>query len=245
MKMTYSLRYGLKKCDFYQMINILKSFKTIKSVVLFGSRARGDHKPTSDVDLAIVFKENLDQLYKVTDTLANANIIYTFDVVDYDKITNENLKNEIDQEGKTIYLTNSTGKVIHTMNKINYKLTDLEKALDKLHESSSRDASKDDIVIDATIQRFEFTYELSWKLMKIYLEYNGNLEANSPRRVIKESFKEGMIVKGDEWIKMLEDRNRTSHTYDEQTANEIFLAIKKDYISLFDEFVKRMKELLA
>lgn len=69
-----------------------------------------------------------------------------------------------------------------------------------------RDASQDDLVIDATIQRFESTYELSWKLMKLYLEYNGNLEANSPRKAIKEAFKTGLIQEGDRWLQMLDEK---------------------------------------
>ena len=106
--------------------------------------------------------------------------------------------------------------------------------------SGSNGASRnpdDDIVIDATIQRFEFTYELSWKLMKAYLEYNGNLEATSPRKAIKESFKEGLIEDGAQWLDMLQDSNRTSHTYDENCAIEIFNNIKEVYIEIFQKLI--------
>ncbi|MEG6615178.1 HI0074 family nucleotidyltransferase substrate-binding subunit [Peptococcaceae bacterium 1198_IL3148] len=75
-----------------------------------------------------------------------------------------------------------------TLERLEFKLADLKKAYIKLNESINRDPYQDDIVLDAAIQRFEFTYELSWKLMKAYLEYNGNLEATSPRKAIKESF---------------------------------------------------------
>ncbi|WP_017756510.1 nucleotidyltransferase substrate binding protein [Calidifontibacillus oryziterrae] len=130
------------------------------------------------------------------------------------------------------------------MNKILDKLADLERAVEKLHRSIDRDPIKDDLVIDATIQRFEFTYELSWKLLKSHLEFNGHLGVNSPRTVIKEAFKVGLITEGEKWLKMLEDRNRTFHTYDEETALEIYKNIKNEYVTIFDSLVNKLKELV-
>ena len=89
------------------------------------------------------------------------NIIYTFDIIDYDSTSNEKLKKYIDKDGKIIFSTNNKGEIVVNINKIKDKITDLEKAVHKLNESLKRDYMQDDIVIDATIQRFEFTYELS------------------------------------------------------------------------------------
>lgn len=238
-------KYGLGKENFYKLIDVFEQYaEIIENVTIFGSRARGDFKVTSDIDIAIKFRKENEQLYKIIDELSQLNIIYTLDVIDYDKVCNEKLKKYIDSEGKTIFQTNSGGKVIETMNKVRDKLADLERATLKLHQSLERDPDIDDLVIDATIQRFEFTYELSWKLMKSYLEYNGNLDVTSPRRTIKEAFKDGLIIDGEKWLKMLEDRNRTSHTYDEGTAFEIYKNIKQDYITIFDALIAKMKERL-
>ncbi|MEQ6376347.1 HI0074 family nucleotidyltransferase substrate-binding subunit [Bacillaceae bacterium S4-13-56] len=235
--------YGLTSNTFYTIINTFKKYSnSIEKVILFGSRARGDYKVTSDIDLAIIFRNDNEEIHKIIDDLSEKKIIHTLDVVDYNKINNLKLKNYIDNEGKTIFLANSNGKVVDNMNKVMDKVTDLEKAIKKLHEALERDATNDDIVIDATIQRFEFTYELSWKILKAYLEYNGLLEVSSPRRTIKEAFKEKMIKDGDNWLKMLEDRNRTSHTYDEATALEIYGNIKGIYIKLFDDLLIEMKK---
>ncbi|MEQ6389282.1 HI0074 family nucleotidyltransferase substrate-binding subunit [Bacillaceae bacterium S4-13-58] len=235
--------YGLTSDTFYTIINTFKKYSnSIEKVILFGSRARGDYKVTSDIDLAIIFRNDNEEIHKIIDDLSEKKIIHTLDVVDYNKINNLKLKNYIDNEGKTIFLANSNGKVVDNMNKVMDKVTDLEKAIKKLHEALERDATNDDIVIDATIQRFEFTYELSWKILKAYLEYNGLLEVSSPRRTIKEAFKEKMIKDGDNWLKMLEDRNRTSHTYDEATALEIYGNIKGIYIKLFDDLLIEMKK---
>lgn len=126
-------------------------------------------------------------------------------------------------------------------NKFVDKFIDLKKAYKKLCESAKRDPSVDDIVLDATIQRFEFTYELSWKLMKAYLEYNGHNEANSPRAAIRASFKITLLKDGDIWIKMLGDRNRTSHAYDEDTAYEIFENINRHYLKAFHVFIETIE----
>lgn len=235
--------YGLKKKTFFQIINILKDYADIiEKVILFGSRARNDFKDTSDIDLSIKFRTQSNQLYRIMDRLAEVAMIYSVDVVDYDKVCNDKLKMCIDQEGVIIFITNNHGEVIATMNKLFNKLHDFEKALTKLHQSLQRDVHQDDLVLDATIQRFEFTYELSWKLMKNYLEYNGNTEVTSPRATMRAAFQDRLIQDGEAWIAMLEDRNRTSHTYDENTAMEIYEHIRQQHITLFDELLVQMKK---
>lgn len=236
-------RYGLSKRDFYNLISLFKNYSDIiEKVILFGSRARGDYKETSDIDIAIKFRKNNDKIYEIKENIENKDIIYTFDIIDYEKVKNEKLKRYIDSEGEIIFLSNEEGEVMVTLNKIKDKLEDLKKAYKKLKESVNRNYLKDDIVLDAGIKRFEFTYELSWKLMKAYLEYNGNLEAISPRKAIKESFKEGLIEDGEIWLKMLLDRNRTSHTYNEESAIEIFNNIKNEYIYAFEKFIKSIEK---
>lgn len=234
--------YGLPHDSFYMLINTFKHYSDIiDKVILFGSRARGDYKQTSDIDLAILFKQENEKLIHIMDKLSEENIIYTLDVMDYHKINNKVLKEFIDKEGIAIFTTNSDGKVVDNLNKLAAKMEDLGRALSKLKESLSRDPEKDDIVIDATIQRFEFTYELSWKLMKSYLEYNGVTDISSPRITIKTAFKEGLIEDGELWLKMLEDRNRTSHTYDEATALDIYNNIRDTYITLLDHAYESLR----
>ena len=77
------------------------------------------------------------------------------------------------------------------------------------------------------IQFFEVTFELSWKLMKDYLEYQG-YEVNSPRESIKRSFSINLIENGSLWIDALTDRNLTTHTYEQATADRIYKKIKDE-----------------
>jgi nucleotidyltransferase substrate binding protein (TIGR01987 family) len=78
-----------------------------------------------------------------------------------------------------------------------------------------------EFVRDSSIQRFEFTFELFWKSLKAYAEESG-LEAFSPRDSIRIAFQLGVIQDNPEWFRMLEDRNLTSHTYNEATADSIY-----------------------
>lgn len=97
--------------------------------------------------------------------------------------------------------------------------------------------------MDGTIQRFEFTYELAWKLAKAILNYNG-IEADNPRMVLKEAFKAKIIKDGTAWIDMLEDRNKTSHIYDEKQALIIYKKIKEKHINMLGELEKDVAKIV-
>lgn len=130
---------------------------------------------------------------------------------------------------------------------INDKIEQLEKAFENLKiiiEAYEKEKDKiiKDGLRDSIIQRFEFVTELSWKLMKKYLDENLVLEVYSPRSVIKESYKQNLIENGELWLDILEDRNLTSHTYDENTANRIKDNIVNKYVLEFEKFIKRIKE---
>ena len=77
------------------------------------------------------------------------------------------------------------------------------------------------IVRDASIQRFEFTYELLWKTVKSFLEDFHGVRAVSPRQVFKEAFVIDIIDNEDIFLAMLESRNALAHTYSEKQARDI------------------------
>ncbi len=96
--------YGIRDNLFNDMINEFKK-ANIEKVILFGSRARNDYKYNSDIDLAIIFTSNDNDNYiKILTKLESLNTLYKFDIIDYSKITNIKLKNEIDKDGKIIYI---------------------------------------------------------------------------------------------------------------------------------------------
>jgi len=120
---------------------------------------------------------------------------------------------------------------------------DVRKATQRLIEAVQQPES--DILRDAVIQRFEFSFELVWKTLKLYLERQGH-ECGGPRPTLKKAFTEGLIStpeEGDVWLRMLEDRNLTSHTYDEELATRIYLNIANDYAQMLGKMADKIQGL--
>ena len=90
------------------------------------------------------------------------------------------------------------------------------------------------------IQCFEYTVELAWKTLQDIIHAKGYEEINGPKPVIKQAFKEGYITDDEAWLKMWDDRLKTSHTYDETEAKEIVDKVKASYFQLFDDLDKRL-----
>ena len=111
------------------------------------------------------------------------------------------------------------------MSKIKIKFEKFQKALLSLEAIYLKPTQEDRSNIDATIQRFEFTFELGCKFLKDYFFERG-VELNYPKEILQEAFNVNLIDNENVWIKMLKDRNMTSHTYDQKLADEIFLRIK-------------------
>lgn len=116
-------------------------------------------------------------------------------------------------------------------------------ATERLKEALQKE--ENDIVIDGTLHRFEFTFELAWKTMKDYLEYSGIVEGTgSPREIIKTAFANGIIDDGENWLKMMLARNSLSHLYDEEKSREIYIEIKEIYIDLLQKLNEKFASIL-
>ena len=105
-----------------------------------------------------------------------------------------------------------------------------ENALAKLE--SGIESAEGELGRDAVIKRFEFTFEAFWKFLKVICAREG-IEVKSPRSAIKSAFRLGILEKADHFLDALMDRNRTTHIYDEQTAEAIYSLIKTDYADAF------------
>ncbi len=111
------------------------------------------------------------------------------------------------------------------------------KALKQLENAIELSKERELTVLEeqGLIQAFEFTHELAWKTLKDFLNYKGNTEIYGSKDATREAFQYGLIEEGGIWMDMIVSRNSTSHTYNEETANEIANAILADY---YKEFVK-------
>lgn len=93
------------------------------------------------------------------------------------------------------------------------------------------------------IQLFEFTFELSWKTIKDYLQLQG-ISLNFPREILKEAFRTELIEDGHLWIKMLEKRNELTHTYNEEMAQRAVKTICNEYFIGIEQLYLKLKSLL-
>ena len=116
-------------------------------------------------------------------------------------------------------------------------LTLLRRALTRWQESNSQDEE----LRDACIQRFEYTFELSWKMLKRRLEFDlpnsHSVDAMSFRDLIRTGAERGLITDADAWMVFRDRRNITSHTYDAVKAAAVAASIAP--------FAERAGELLA
>ncbi|MDR0952794.1 MAG: nucleotidyltransferase substrate binding protein [Elusimicrobiota bacterium] len=99
-----------------------------------------------------------------------------------------------------------------------------------------------DLEEQGLIKAFEFTFELSWKVMKDFLEDMGILDIIGSRGSFREAFKNNIIQNGEVWMDMVEARNLTTHTYDENIKNEIISKIINAYYKEFLSFKETMQK---
>ena len=221
--------YGLQTVHWQRIYRIFSAEKDgLRWVKLFGSRARGDARLTSDVDLA--FSGRAEVRARLSQALEESALPYSFDLVDYDRQGNEKLRQCIEAEGKLLFAVEG-GRPSMTREQVRLKWEEYHSAIGRLKRALAQKPDEEALYLDATIQRFEFSFELAWKLLRVVLAYEG-IEVSSPRSSLRESWKQGWIDAGETWLDMLEKRNFSAHTYQEATAQEIYRNIKGDYIDL-------------
>lgn len=99
------MNFGLRESDLEYIVNVIRGFDEIEKAYIFGSRAKGNYKPGSDIDIAI-YGENInsDILSKLNSILEEKSPMpYFFDIVDYSHLKHKELKEHIDRVGKAIF----------------------------------------------------------------------------------------------------------------------------------------------
>jgi len=135
------------------------------------------------------------------------------------------------------------------MDRLEALINDFSKALQRLEESISKTEQNKltqdySFFRDSSIQRFEFTFEIFWKTLKVFLEKEGII-CRSPKACIREFFSLGEISEQEVKIlfRMIEDRNLTVHTYIEEIAEEIYLHLS-EYLGILKEIEKKIRNYL-
>lgn len=128
--------------------------------------------------------------------------------------------------------------------------TKLNQAVTKIKEdnkigaagSIDEDEFLDAIIKEGFIQRFKYTHELAWNVMKDFLGEIGDVKIYGSKDATREAFAADLISDGDSWMDMILSRNRTSYTYNEETSDDIFIKILNDYHPAFKAFLQTMEE---
>ena len=122
---------------------------------------------------------------------------------------------------------------------LKFSLEKLINAIKRLDEGVKE--AKDNLGRDGVIQRFEFTFELLWKTLRLFLLDEGII-TKSPKESLKEGFKFGLIKDEEIFLDMLEDINLTSHIYSEEVSAEIFKRIKTRYLTPLKRILNDIKK---
>ena len=128
------------------------------------------------------------------------------------------------------------------MDRLRERLTIAEKALETLRKLPEG-GHDSDVVRDAAIQRFEYTFEALWKAAQLYLQEVEGVTVGSPKRAIRAAFQVGLLDEDQTRfaLEMADDRNLTVHTYNEELAKAIHSRIP-GYIGLMGYWLSKMKE---
>ena len=130
-----------------------------------------------------------------------------------------------------------------TLKEIRWKqrFINLKKAYRQLSDANEKYSELSVLEKEGLVQRFEYTFELSWKTLKDYLESKG-MATQFPREAIKEAFSSGVLAYGEAWIDMLDNRNLMSHTYQEEVFREVVDKIHRIYFPAITQLVEYLEK---
>lgn len=120
------------------------------------------------------------------------------------------------------------------------RLNNFEKALSQLEKFVLKGDQLNELEKQGLIQAFEYNFELAWNVIKDYYEFQGQTGIQGSRDAFRLAFNRGLITDGENWMKMIESRKKSSHTYDEETAEEIVNETLNRYIFMFLELKNKL-----
>jgi nucleotidyltransferase substrate binding protein (TIGR01987 family) len=115
----------------------------------------------------------------------------------------------------------------------------LIRAVARLREGVAKRGS--DLERDGVIQRFEYTFELTWKVLKAYMAEAGGVSVMFARDCFREAFRRGLIRDEAKWLDTIRLRNLTSHTYREAVAEEVVRELP-ELVAMYGDLADSLKE---
>ena len=125
------------------------------------------------------------------------------------------------------------------------RLNNYEKALSQLTDAVGLSLQRElsDLEKQGLIQAFEFTHELAWNTLKNFLEYKGQSGIYGSRDATRKAFELELIEDGDSWMQMIQNRNRSSHSYNQKVMQEIIEAILAAYHQQFLRLADKLNKM--
>lgn len=217
------------------IISIILRYSKPDRIWLYGSRATGEATETSDIDVAFDDKE-FSNFGLIEAEVEKLPTLLKIDVKNI-AFTEERFRNRVISTGRVLY--SASKKLRSEDGTHNYR-----KALERFREAVDKRETLEkegfgDIYLDLAVKRFEFTYEMSWKAIRRCLDYLG-IEARSPRACFKEAYSLGLISNEALWLEMIEQRNLTSHVYNQEEVRGI-LSRLQEYRTHFEELLAALE----
>lgn len=223
---------NIKQHDFYSEI---RGMPFVEAIWLYGSRARKNNRIRSDIDLAIVCpKATAEDWSLIQQIIDDADTLFHIDVIRFDLLKEEKIRENILKDKVVLFERSLNSYPWYD------SFLDLGEALDQLQEMMNVPETENSYVRDATIQRFEFCFELFWKTLKkicLYEQY----DVASPRSVLTKAFELKLVEDEALWFMMLEDRNQTTHMYRRKLASEIYYRIKNYHPAMQKAYMEMKK----
>jgi len=179
-------------------------------IYLYGSRASGEAKETSDIDIAYDAPDFRDE-YLIAEEVNQLPTLLKIDVKNL-SATEERFRNRVKATGTVLYSASKKLRFEDGLYNFRRALERFSSAIERRDELYREGFG--DIFLDLAVKRFEFTYEMAWKAIKRYLDFIG-IDAPSPRSCFREAYQQGLIGDQDVWLEMIEQRNLSSHVYSE------------------------------
>jgi nucleotidyltransferase substrate binding protein (TIGR01987 family) len=126
-----------------------------------------------------------------------------------------------------------------TSGRTDMQIEQFERALQRMRDALQ--LSESEIVRDALIKRFEFTFEMAWRSVRRFLADRGEQVPDLAYAALQKGFQAGLIRDPDLWIRMRQNRNLTSHTYKEDVAREVAAFVRTEAVTAFEALLAALR----
>lgn len=216
--------YGLSDSLIEQIKAIAERHGVLK-LVLFGSRARGDFRANSDIDLAVYGLLPRNEMSFLSD-LDDLPTLLKIDTVFVRRNTDPDFLKEIEESGVELL----EHQKVYT-GQFSQAFLKLQEAVEEAQTNHSA------VIRDGVLHRFEIASEMAWRACHEKLLVNGYVNIDSPKATIRQAYIAGLIDDEAAWLALLQAKNQCLHIYDEEQAENIYRQIEQTYLSLCEKLV--------